>query len=128
MVVTGQFSPIYVEAAVPARAEASTQADFQMVDGVFPETQQLEESQSPLAMKKQAVSTPTIKVSKTSGEGEGWKWMTSSTKRKALAPPNNLRLQNRLTALKIEEEPDVPTSKGPDSPNHDPCKATRKKW
>lgn len=178
-------SPTDVGAAVPARAEASTQTELQMVDAgfqvpdcrkclgplsearrdgplpcrmcavledlcwqveeigeevsrqrsirenereidrVFSETQQLEEPQSPPAMEKQAVSTSTIKVSKTSGEG--WKLMTSSTKRKAPAPPKNLQVQNRLTALKIEEETDMPTNKGPGSPNRKPCKATRKK-
>lgn len=83
----------------------SKQADEREIDTVFSETQQIEDPQSPTAMNKQAMSTPTIKVNKTSGKGEGWKQKTSSTKRKAPAPPKNLQLQNRLIALKTEEEP-----------------------
>lgn len=52
-------------------------------DRVF-ETQQHENHQSPPAMEKQAVSMPTIKVSRTSGELEGWKLVTSCIKRKLL--------------------------------------------
>lgn len=36
--------------------------------------------------------------------------------------------KNRLTALIIEEEPDVCPSKGPGSLNCKPCRSTRKKW
>lgn len=103
----------------------SIREDEREIDRVFSETQQLEKPQSPPAMERQALPTHTIKVSKTSEEEEGW--MTSSTKRKVPAQPKNLQLQNRLTVLKTEKEPDVPASKGPGSPTCKPCKTTRKK-
>ncbi|KAK4817102.1 hypothetical protein QYF61_027965 [Mycteria americana] len=40
---------------------------------------------------------------------------------------NGLQPQNRFTTLKVEEEPDVPASKGPGPPDPKPCKTTRKK-
>lgn len=104
----------------------SIREDEREGDRVFSETQQLEKSQSPPAMERQALPTPTIKVSKTSGEEEGW--MTSGTKRKVPAQPKNLQLQNRLTVLKTDKESDVPASKGPGLPSCKPRKATGKKW
>ena len=148
-----------VGAAVPARVEACTQTELQMVDAapqvpgcrscavleelclqveelweevsrlcsireaeretdrIFSATQQLEKPQHPSAVEKQVVSTPTTKGSETSREGEGSKLVTSDTKRKDLAPPKGLQLQNRFIALKVEEEPDVPTSKVSGPPN-----------
>lgn len=73
------------------------------------------------------MSTPTINVSDNSGKGEGWKLVTSGTKRKVPAPPNCLQLQNRVTMHKAEEKPGMPTSKEPDPPNVKLCKSTRKK-
>lgn len=75
--------------------------DEREIDTIFSEMRQLEEPHAPSAMEKQEVSSPTIKVSATSGAGEGWKLVTSGTKRKAPAPPKSLQLQNRFTALKI---------------------------
>ena len=95
----------------------SIREDEREIDRIFSETQQLEEPQTPSVLQKQAVS----------GEGEGWKLVTSGTKRKAPVPPKGLQLQNRFTALKVEEDPHVPTSKGPGPPNPKPCKTTRKK-
>lgn len=45
--------------------------------------------------------SPGIKVSATSGEGEGWKSVTSHAKRKASAPLKGLQLQTRFTALRF---------------------------
>lgn len=45
--------------------------------------------------------SPGIKVSATSGEGEGWNSVTSDAKRKASAPVKHLQLLNRFTALKF---------------------------
>lgn len=98
------------------------------IDGVSSETQQLEEPQTPTAAEKQAVSTPNIKVSATAGEQEGWTLTTSGTKRKAPAPPKGLQLQIMFTILKVELEPDLPSSKGSGPPDPKPCKTTWKKW
>lgn len=47
----------------------------------FSEIQQLEQPQCPPAVEKEAVSTPRMKVSETSGEGKGCKLVTSGMKR-----------------------------------------------
>lgn len=67
-------------------------------------------------MEKQVVSSPTTKGRETSGEGEGWKLVTSDTKRKGLAP-QGLQLLNGFISLKAEKKPDVPTTEvsGPPS-------------
>lgn len=85
-------------------------------DRTFSATQQLEEPQAPPAVEKQVVSTPTTKGRETSGEGEGWKPVTSDIKRKGLAP-QGLQLLNRFISLKAEKEPDVPTTKVSGPPN-----------
>ena len=73
------------------------------------------------------MSTLTIQVSKNFEEGEGWKLVTSGTNRKAPAPPNGLKLQNRCTALKAEEDLDMPTSEEPSPPNPKRCKGYQEK-
>ena len=85
-------------------------------DGIFSEMQQLEYLWTLTAAEKQAVSTPSVKVSAASGEGEGWKLVTSSIKRSDPAPSKGLQVQNRSTTLIGEEEPDVPSSKGSGPP------------
>jgi len=76
------------------------------IDGVLSEMHQVGlKSPSPAAAEKQAVSTLNIKVS--AAAGEGWKLVTSGTKKKAPAPLKGLQLQNRFTALKVEEKPDA---------------------
>lgn len=57
------------------------------------------------------MSTPSPKVSASSGEMKGWKLVTSSTKGKDPTLSRGLQAQNRSTALKGEEEPDMPSSK-----------------
>lgn len=57
------------------------------------------------------VTTPSPKVSATSGEVKGWKPVTSSTKRKDPTLSRGLQVQDRFSALKGEEEPDMPSSK-----------------
>lgn len=99
-----------------------------MGDRIFSETQQLEQLHTPSVEEKQAVSVFIINVSANSGKGEGWRMVTSGKKRKAPVPPNYLQLQNRVTILKAEDKPDVPTSKEPGPPNPKLCKTTRKKW
>ena len=96
-------------------------------DRIFSETEQLEKPPPPAAVEKLAVSTPNIKVSATSGEWKGWKLATSGTKRKAPLSPKGLQLQNRFTALKAEEKPCVPSSRGSGPPDPKPCNTTRKK-
>lgn len=80
-----------------------------------------------LNSEKQAVFTLTIKVSETSGEGEGWKLMTSGTKRKDPAPPQGYNCKIVSTTHEAEGKPDVPASKEPGPPNPKPCETTRKK-
>lgn len=36
---------------------------------------------------------------------EGWKLVTSHTRKKAYDPPNNLHFQNSFTALAVDEKP-----------------------
>lgn len=62
------------------------------------------------------MSAPSLMLSATSGEGKGWKLVTSSTKRKDLAPSKDLQVQNRYTTLKGEEELDMSSSKGSGPP------------
>lgn len=76
-------------------------------DRVFSETRHLEDPHTPAAVETQTAPIPSIKVSTTSVEGEGWKLVPSATKRKVPAPPKGLHLQNRFTTLKVEEEPDM---------------------
>lgn len=57
-------------------------------------------------------------MSATSEAGEGWTLVTSGTKRKAPTLPKVLQLQNRFTGLKVEEEPDVPSTKGSGPHDH----------
>ena len=80
-------------------------------DGIFSEMQQLEYLWTLTAAEKQAVSTPSLKVSAASGEGERWKLVTSSIKRMDPVPSKGLQVQNRSTTLMGEEEPDEPSSK-----------------
>ncbi|XP_076217536.1 uncharacterized protein LOC143172166 [Aptenodytes patagonicus] len=87
--------------------------------------QQLEKPQTPIAVATQAVSIPGKTVSATCGEGEEWKPVTSGTKRKAPASPEDLQLWNRFTTLKVEEAPNVPSGKASGPPDPKPCKTTR---
>jgi len=64
------------------------QSSFMGDSRTFSRTQQPEEPQPLSEIEEQAVSTPTIKVSETCGEAEGWKRVTSSTK--VPAPPKGL--------------------------------------
>lgn len=49
----------------------SIREDKRETDRVFSETEQFEEPQTPTAREEVAVSSPTVKVSVTSGEGKG---------------------------------------------------------
>ena len=101
--------------------------DEREMDRIFSETQQLEDPQTPAAVETQTAPIPTIMVSATSGEGEGWQLVPSGTKRKAPAPPKGLQLQNRFTTLKAEEEPDMLSSRSCGSPDPKSCKTPRRK-
>ena len=71
------------------------------IDRILSEMQQLEKPWTPTATEVQAVCISSINA--TSGEGERWKLVTSGTKRKTPALPKGLQLQNRFTALRVEE-------------------------
>lgn len=58
----------------------SIREDERMINRILSEMQQLEKPQTPKSLEKKAVSTPSIKVRVTSGEGEQWKLVTSGTK------------------------------------------------
>lgn len=53
--------------------------------------------------------------------------MPSGTKRKAPAPPKGLQLQNRFTTLKVEEEPDMVSSRSCGPPDPKSYKTPRRK-
>lgn len=74
------------------------------------------------------MSTPTIKVSKTSGDRAEWKLVSSGTRVKAPAPPKGFQLQNGFTAIKAEGASDATTSKRPGPLSLKSCETTRKKW
>lgn len=74
----------------------------------------------------QIPSIPNITVSTASGKGEEQKLGASGTKRKAPGPPKGVKLINRFLALKIEEEPEVLSSKASGPFNPKPCKSTRR--
>ena len=65
--------------------------------------------------------------SRDSQDGEGWKLVTFGTRRKVPAPPQNLQLQNRFSALIANKSLGPLLKKAPKPAKLEPCRSTRRK-
>lgn len=99
-----------------------------MINQIFSETLQLLESECPATGEDQEEPVPVISESGNSHNDEGWKLMIPPTRRKALALPHDLLLQNRLAALVVDEDPGVLSNGASQMAEPEPHITTRMKW
>ncbi|XP_068782230.1 uncharacterized protein [Struthio camelus] len=104
----------------------SIREDEREIDRVFSEIVQLRESPAPTAAEVSEGSAPCVKVHHNAVE-EGWKLVTSRRRRKALAPPQDLPLKNKFSALQAEEELGMAPREATGLADPVPCRNPRKK-
>lgn len=80
----------------------SIREDEKEMDQIFSETLKFQGPKPSFEVEGLEESVPKKLESGNSHDGEGWKLVTSYTRRQVPAPSDNLQFQNRFTALAVD--------------------------